>query len=41
MEDDGANSPQLGFAGEVKLGSITDMPERHAAYSGLQLISTL
>ena len=26
-QDDGANRPQLGFAGEFKLGSITPMPE--------------
>jgi len=40
MEDDGANSPQRGFAGEFKLCSITDMPEPCAGFSGLQLIST-
>ena len=40
-QDDRANRPQLGFAGEFKLFSITNMPEPCAAHSGRQLIFTL
>ena len=39
-QDDGANDPQRGQFREGKIGSITNMPEPHAALGGPQLIFT-
>ena len=39
-QDDGANRPQRGCFRGSKIGSITNMPEPHAAFSGRQLIFT-